>query len=161
MNTRHDARLWAVQFLYQREFNPGDLQEALDLFWVERKTTEKMRAFADELIAGAIEHRVELDALLQKYALNWEVRRIGAVERNIMRVALFEMQHRADIPPVVSINEAVDLAKELSSEESGRFVNGILDRARKDIDRSARVARQPPGAVSSPVRNPRAAEPQK
>jgi N utilization substance protein B len=64
---------------------------------------------------------------------------MGAVDRNVMRIALFEMMHRPDIPPVVSINEAVDLAKELSSEESGRFVNGVLDRARKDLDRPARA----------------------
>jgi N utilization substance protein B len=83
---------------------------------------------------------------LQRYAENWDLKRMGAVDRNVMRVALFEMLHRTDIPPVVSINEAVDLAKELSSDESGRFVNGILDRARRDISRPARAA-----AVVSPA----------
>jgi transcription antitermination protein NusB len=149
MSGRHESRSWAVQFLFQRDFNQGDLREALDEFWKERKTAAKLRTFAEELIAGVETARPELDALLQKYAENWDVHRMGGVDRNAMRVALFEMLHRPDIPPVVSINEAVDLAKEFGGDESGRFVNGILDRARKDIDRPARTSADAP--VPSPT----------
>ena len=140
MNTRHDARLWAVQFLFQREFNLNEMDAALADFWAERKPSDKVKEFTEQLINGVLQDRPHLDELLQKYAQNWEVKRMGAVERNIMRLSLFEMLKRDDIPPVVSINEAVELAKELSSDESGRFVNGILDRARKDLDRPARAA---------------------
>lgn len=140
MSGRHDARTFAVQFLFQRDFNQGDLEPALVDFWAERPCDDKVRQFAAELIHGVEAQRADLDARLQRYAENWDVRRMGAVDRNIMRMALFEMLHRKDIPPVVSINEAVDLAKELSSEESGRFVNGILDRARRDLDRPSRAA---------------------
>ena len=134
--------MWAVQFLFQRDFNGGELQEALDHFLAdsERKCSEKLRNFCVELIRGVEERKAELDAHLQRFADNWDLKRMGGVDRNVMRVALFEMLHRPDIPPVVSINEAIELAKELSSEESGKFVNGILDRIRKDLKRPARAA---------------------
>lgn len=138
---RHESRMWAVQFLFQRDFNRNDIDEALTDFWEERKPGPALRQFAEELIRGVEPLKVELDQLIQKYAEHWNVARMGAVDRNVMRVALFEMLHRTDIPPVVSINEAVELAKELSGDESGKFVNGILDRASKDINRPARTVR--------------------
>lgn len=135
---RHEARLWAVQFLFQRDFNDGEMADALDDFWVERTPGPAIRQFCEELIKGVEAHKAELDKHIQQFAEHWNVNRMGAVDRNVMRVAMFEMLHRPDIPPVVSINEAVEIAKELSGEESGKFVNGILDRARKDIGRPAR-----------------------
>lgn len=140
MTKRHEARLWAVQFLFQRDFNHGDLEQALEDFWSERKAGPKARAFAEQLIRGVESHRDELDARIQQYAENWDLKRMGAVDRNAMRVALYEMLYCPDIPPVVSINEAVEIAKELSGRESGRFVNGILDRALKDLNRPSRTS---------------------
>jgi N utilization substance protein B len=140
MSSRHDARLWAVQFLFQRDFNDTELEAALDVFWQERKANPNARVFCEALIRGVELYRDEIDERLRNYAEHWSLERMGAVDRNIMRVALFEMLFCKEIPPVVSINEAVDLAKELSGRESGKFVNGILDRARKDLDRPARVS---------------------
>ena len=140
MSSRHDARLWAVQFLFQRDFNDTELESALSDFWPERKAGAHARVFSEALIRGVELYRDEIDERLRKYAEHWSLERMGAVDRNIMRVALFEMLFCKDIPPVVSINEAVDLAKELSGRESGKFVNGILDRARQDVDRPARVS---------------------
>ena len=140
MSRRHEARLWAVQFLFQRDFNNDDLDQALSDFWADRKCTPKARAFAEQLIRGVEQKRDELDQRIQRYAENWDLRRMGAVDRNAMRVALYEMLYCPDIPPVVSINEAVDIAKELSSRDSGKFVNGILDRALRDLDRPQRTA---------------------
>jgi len=140
MSGRHEARTMAVQFLFQRDFNQGDLQPALDDFWAEHKAGGKVKAFAEQLIRGVERERAHLDDQLVKYAANWDIKRMGAVDRNVMRVALFEMNFCPDIPPVVTINEAIDVAKELSSDESGKFVNGILDRARKEMDRPARAA---------------------
>lgn len=137
MTGRHESRTLAVQFLFQRDFNQGDLEEALADFWPEHKSGPKVRQFAEELIRGVEAERAKLDELLAKFAANWDVKRMGAVDRNVMRLALYEMNFRKDVPPVVSINEAIDLAKELSSDESGKFVNGILDRARKELDPSA------------------------
>lgn len=140
MSGRHDGRTLAVQFLFQRDFNTGDLDEALQQFWSDHDASGKVREFAEALIRGVETNRADLDQRLQTCADHWDIHRMGGVDRNVMRVALFEMLHRSDIPPVVSINEAVDLAKELSSDESGRFVNGILDRARRDVQRPARAA---------------------
>lgn len=144
MSARHQARVLAVQFLFQRDFNPGDLAEALADFWEGRTAAAAVRAFAEELIRGVETHRAELDERLRAYAEHWDLERMGAVDRNIMRVALYEMRRRADIPPVVSINEAVELAKEFSGLESGKFVNGILDRAARDVRRPPRAGRADP-----------------
>lgn len=141
MTGRHEARLMAVQFLFQVDFNGGELPEALAEFWSGRKAGPKIRTFMEELVHGVLDNKAAIDEQVVRYAANWDIARMGGVDRNVMRVALFEMLHRDDIPPVVSINEAVDIAKELSSEESGKFVNGILDRARKDMTRPARAVR--------------------
>lgn len=138
---RHESRMWAVQFLFQRDFNQGDMADALSDFWSERNAGPALRQFAEELIKGVEAHKEELDQRIQKYAEHWNVARMVAVDRNVMRVAIFEMLYRSDIPPVVSINEAVELAKELSGDDSGKFVNGILDRASRDIDRPGRTAK--------------------
>lgn len=146
MGGRHEARQWAVQFLFQRDFNRGDIEAALAEFWLDKKSGEKARLFAEELIQGVESKKEELDSLIRKYAEHWDVKRMGAVDRNVMRVALFEMTYRPDIPPVVSINEAVEIAKDLSGVESGKFVNGILDRVRKEQDRPDRAVA--PGIAS-------------
>lgn len=147
MSGRHEGRTLAVQFLFQRDINTGDLEEALAQFWVDNEVGKRVREFAESIIRGVELRRDELDRILQSCAEHWDVRRMGGVDRNVMRVALFEMLYRPDIPPAVSINEAVELAKELSSDESGRFVNGILDRARRELKRPAREAAAPASAA--------------
>jgi len=140
MTTRRFGREWAVQFLFQHDFNAGDKERALEDFWGMQNVAPPSRPFATELIQGVLEHLHELDERIQGYADHWDVKRLNAVDRNVIRLALFEMLFRPDIPPVVSINEAVDIAKRFSSNESGKFVNGILDRACKDMPRSSREA---------------------
>ncbi|MEY2407959.1 MAG: transcription antitermination protein NusB [Verrucomicrobiota bacterium] len=164
MGKRREARERAVQFLFQNDLNPPEnLDEALAQFWEAQRTAaiaeEKegkatwgepvdlpppgddelaMRQFAEPLIRGALIHRDEADGFIRKYCKNWDLPRIAAVDRNILRLAIYEMLHREDIPPVVSINEAVDIAKRFSTEDSGRFVNGILDSVKKELMRPAR-----------------------
>jgi transcription antitermination protein NusB len=94
-----------------------------------------------------VAHLPEIDERIRRYCENYEFRRISAVDRNVLRLAIYEMLYRDDIPPVVSINEAIELAKAYGGADSGRFVNGILDRIRKDLDRPARdpVKRQASG----------------
>lgn len=137
---RHEARVFAVQFLFQRDFNREDFDPALALFWEGRKTSPLVRRFADELIAGVETNRPRIDERLGQLAEHWDLHRMGAVDRAILREGLFELLFRPDIPPVVTINEAVELAKEFSGLESGRFINGILDRAATALDRPARCA---------------------
>jgi transcription antitermination protein NusB len=163
MGKRREARERAVQFLFQHDLNPpDDLEAALEQFWESQRTAviaeekgkatwgektelppptsdeEAMRAFAEPLIRGALEHRDESDELIRKYCKNWDLPRIAAVDRNILRLAIYEMLHREDIPPVVSINEAVDIAKRFSTHDSGKFVNGILDSIKGELMRPAR-----------------------
>ena len=86
-----------------------------------------------------LEHQSAIDDAIRQHVKNWELHRIAAVDRNVLRLAIFEMLHRDDIPPVVSINEAVDIAKRFSTEDSGKFVNGILDQIKGELLRPARI----------------------
>ena len=99
------------------------------------------RLFADPLIKGVLQHRDVIDEHIKKHAKNWDFHRIAAVDRNIMRLAIYEMLHREDIPPVVSINEAVDIAKKFSTQDSGKFVNGILDKIKGELMRPGRIVK--------------------
>jgi N utilization substance protein B len=138
---RRLARECAIQFLYQLDMTGGDLAESLERFWeTQENLSPNVRTFAEELIRGALAHLAGIDEKIQHYTENWELPRIAAVDRNILRLAIYEMLHRDDIPPVVSINEAVDIAKKFSTRESGAFVNGILDRLKADLTRPARTA---------------------
>jgi N utilization substance protein B len=132
MGSRRRAREFAMQFLYSFELNPGDLDEHLDEFWVMNPAEEPVRAFASTLVRGTIAHLDAIDELIRRYTLNWELDRIALIDRSCLRLALYEMVYDDDIPPVVSINEAVDIAKRFSTAESGKFVNGILDKVRAE-----------------------------
>jgi N utilization substance protein B len=163
MGKRREARERAVQFLFQHDMNPPeDLEAALNHFWDSQRSAaiaeEKgmatwgqpialppptadeaaVRLFAEPLIRGALDHRDEADALIKKHAQNWDLHRMAAVDRNVLRLAIYEMLYRDDIPPVVSINEAVDIAKKFSTQDSGKFVNGILDKVKGELLRPAR-----------------------
>ena len=160
---RREARERAVQFLFQHEMNqPEDLDKTLEEFWLTQRTNalaEKhqgptwgqqvepppptaedaaVQLFSEPLIRGVIEHRDKIDAEIQKHAKNWSLHRMAAVDRNVLRLATYEMLFRDDIPPIVSINEAVDIAKKFSTHDSGKFVNGILDQVRKELMRPLR-----------------------
>jgi transcription antitermination protein NusB len=162
MGIRREARERAVQFLFQHDLNPPeDLDTALETFWTAQRIAARvddskatwgekielppptadeasLRLFADPLIRGTIQFRDECDEQIKRHAKNWDLHRIAAVDRNVMRLAIFEMLHRDDIPPVVSINEAVDIAKKFSTHDSGKFVNGILDKIKGELMRPAR-----------------------
>ena len=96
MSTRHEARENAVQFLFQRDFNPGELDEALAAFWVQRSPGDNVQRFAEELIRGVESHIQDIDRKLQAYADHWDVERMGGVDRNVLRLALFEILYRSD-----------------------------------------------------------------
>jgi N utilization substance protein B len=139
---RRHARELAIQFLYQFDLCGNDkLDDALAMFWqTQTDIADNVRDFAENLIRGCVSNRAAIDEKLRKYTEHWELPRMAAVDRNILRLAIFEMTCRDDIPPVVSINEAVEIAKRYSTRESGAFVNGILDRLRADLPRPARTA---------------------
>lgn len=140
MGKRRDGRILAVQYLYQHEVAPKqELQPGIALFMAMSEPEAKVRDFALPLIHGVIKQMGVLDEYLKKYSDNWEMERIAPVDKSVLRLALYEMHFCEEVPPVVAINEAIEVAKFLSSFESGKFVNGILDRARKDLTRPARI----------------------
>lgn len=141
---RRDGRVAAMQFLYSWSLNPPqNLAEDLRVFFENLVTTEKPRehyAFGEEVINGVIMNLDEVDARIKQLAHNWEFDRIARIDLAILRLAIFEMLHRKDIPPIVSINEAIDLSKQFSTADSKRFINGILDRLKSQLGRDARKA---------------------
>ena len=144
MGKRRVARQAAVQFHFWRDLHGGGAPEKMDEFWDFCPAKPNVRAFAQPLIDGMVEHLPEIDARISRYVENYEFRRIAPVDRNVLRLAIYEMLYRDDIPPVVSINEAIELAKTFGGPESGRFVNGILDRVKDDLTRPLREAAPPP-----------------
>jgi len=116
--------------LYELDFRPSDLAAVLREFWRDRVVPPEVRAFADDLVRGTAEKIAELDGTIEANAAHWSLARIAPVERNILRLAAYELLFRDDIPERVAINEAIELAKLYGSEESGAFVNGILDQIR-------------------------------
>jgi N utilization substance protein B len=138
---RRDGRVAAVQYLYAWSINPpSNLLEDLRLFFENQDSPRGHYAFGEELIHGAIGAIAEIDGHIRVLAHNWEFARIAKIDLAILRVAIFEMIHRKDIPPVVSINEAIDLSKQFSNADAKRFINGILDRLKDRVGRDARKA---------------------
>jgi N utilization substance protein B len=140
MGRRRSARQAALQYHFWRDLHGGDGPESIEEFWALCPPKPRVREFAQPLIEGMLEHLPELDDRVRKYCENYEFHRISAVDRNVLRLAIYEMLYRDDIPPVVSINEAIELAKMFGGGESGRFVNGILDRVKGDLTRPLREA---------------------
>ena len=129
MRKRSIARECALQILYQYEMNPSALEQVLKDYWVQNpEFEEEVRIFAGRLVLGTTEHLKEIDGIIQRAADNWDLERMAVVDRNIMRFSVYELLFCDDIPPKVTINEAVNIAKKFSQEESGKFVNGVLDK---------------------------------
>jgi len=164
---RREGREVALQLLFHWDLNvqqPLDAKD-LDLFWeilvavapknpgdggaidndsargIHRLNQDRrIRSFATNVLSGVISHQVTIDEKISKYTANYELKRISAVDRNILRMAIYEMLYATDVPPIVAINEAIDIAKKFGTEESGKFVNGVLDRVKLDLTRPLRTA---------------------
>lgn len=132
MRKRTLGRELALQILYQLDLRGEEVMNELDVCLKEAQEVPdaEVSAFARELVLGWWEHRQPIDEKIESAAKNWQLKRMAVIDRNILRLATFEILHRDDIPPLVSINEAIDMAKKFSTPQSGRFVNGILDNIR-------------------------------
>ena len=130
MSARGKARKRALDILFESELRgeaPGSTLAAR-----RERADPPVADYTVELVEGVLAHRERLDELLSTYSEGWTLERMPAVDRNLLRIGLYEILHDPDIPPAVAINEAVDLAKELSTDDSGRFVNGLLARVAED-----------------------------
>ncbi len=133
--SRSECREWALQFLYQAEFVGNRSREDLDRFWDHfHPEGPGVPAYLRELVAGVASHQEELDALIVRFSENWRLERMTVVDRNLLRLAAYELLFQPKIPPKVVINEAVELAKRYGSEDSGAFINGILDQIQKGAE---------------------------
>jgi transcription antitermination protein NusB len=112
----------------------GELEEAAKSFWIERKVAAESRKFAEALVRGTTRHLREIDAVLREGLQHWRLPRIAAVDRSVLRMAVYELLFEKETPPIVVIDEAIELAKRFGGEESGLFVNGVLDGIRKRIE---------------------------
>jgi len=163
VTTRRQARECALQLLFELDLNPGlDREESILRFWQnqyimsknwdnnerdvmamgkpnkpleDQVVSAKMRAFTEARVRGVLDHLQEIDTALETYTSNWEVYRLGTVERNVLRLAYYELAYCPDVPAPVVLNEAIDLAKYFNNSEAGRFVNGVLDKLRIELQK--------------------------
>lgn len=147
---RRKARQFAMQFLFQNDYDECFSEERLELFWSNLsefevnlpsgRKFEKAKEMANKFITKFNDNKKDVDKKIEQFAKNWRLERMGVVDRNLLRLATTEMLFFDEIPPVVSINEAVELAKAYASESSASFINGILNSIKNTLERSARVA---------------------
>ena len=136
---RTKARERALQALYQIDVAATGLDEALSRFWKSFEPVEKeVRELAEQLVRGVAEHRRDLDETIEGVSTHWRLDRMAKVDRNVLRLATYELVHRPDVPVRVVINEAIELGKKYGSESSGAFVNGVLDKVAQQLPPSRR-----------------------
>jgi len=142
MGTRRQARELAMQALFYLDMRNNASIEMLERFCGNFSPSKKSRPFFLKLVNGVLESRDELDALIERFSKNWDIKRMSGVDRNVMRIAVFELLYCDDIPPKVSINEAVDVGKKFGTEESGSFINGIMDSIRLELEEEGKLKKK-------------------
>ncbi len=140
MRKRSKAREYALKILYRIDITKDSFEESTKDFWnnQEIEPDNSIKEFAELIVKGVVNNIKTIDEVITKYATNWEINRMAIVDRNILRAAIFEILFMSDIPPKVSINEAVDIAKKFGDKDSGRFVNGILDQIYRTESKTAK-----------------------
>jgi len=128
---RRAARELAVQAMFGHEFTGEPTAVDLDDFWPEDRSNDEVRAYVTQLVRGVVAHLRDIDARMNDALAQWDPKRVGRVERAVLRIALYEMLYEPDVPAPVAINEAIEVAKAFGSDDSPRFINGVLDRAHK------------------------------
>ena len=135
MGKRRKARESTLQILFQLEFDNTQPEKVIDSFWKNRRATKEIKEHCRWLVEGVTSHRENIDRLIQSVSANWRISRMAIVDRNVLRMAVFELLHEESLAPAIVINEAIEIAKKYSSEEGANFVNGILDAVRKEIQK--------------------------
>jgi len=128
VGTRRKSREIAIQILYQLEINEADIEDAVDTYWDAYQPSGDLKEFSSHILHGVFMHHREIDTIIGKTSNHWSLSRMPAVDRSILRAAIFEILYCPDIPLKVTIDEAIELAKKFGTEKSSAFVNGILDK---------------------------------
>lgn len=134
MGFRRKGREYALQILFQLDITGNEQKTVISLFWKSREALETVRSFAEKIVFGVLKYKAKLDSLISSSAEHWRLDRMAVVDRNVLRVALYEFLWELDTPLVVIIDEAIEIAKKYGSEESGSFINGILDSVKKKLE---------------------------
>lgn len=134
MGRRRRARETALQFLYQLDVRGGDdpAVQASE-FWERHPVDAETRAFAEGLVVGTKQNQAKIDGLIAQSAEHWDLERMSSVDRNILRASVYELLWRPEVPPKVAINEAIEISKKFGTQESSRFINGVLDRIAREF----------------------------
>ncbi len=138
MGLRRVARECALQMLYELDVGKHSKEDILRTFWQMNEHPEKVREFADQLFEGTIRQLKEIDRVIQQHTKHWRLNRMAAVDRNVLRLAVYEFLSGGKTPETVVINEALDIARKFSTQESAQFVNGILDSIKNDLTEKRR-----------------------
>ena len=131
MGQRHKAREHALQGLYMYEVSKSAVENIIEFEWLDGEISGEAEKFAVELIQGVITQIEKIDAIITSYSKNWKFERISIIDKSILRLAIYEILFIKDIPAIVTINECIDLGKTFGGENSGQFINGILDAVKK------------------------------
>jgi len=142
MGKRRKARELALQALYQKDFHGREDLPELVQFWEEQKAGSETRQFAQKLVEGVGGRRVEIDRLIEEHSEHWKLSRMNRIDRNILRIAVLELLEMEDIPCKVTIDEAIELGKRFGANESGAFINGILDQILKSLVRREKISKR-------------------
>ena len=154
MSKRREGRETAIQLLFSRDFTPPGATHEVDAFFEIHNAAPPIRLHAIELYRGVVANLEAIDRRLVGCLENFSLSRLAGVDRNILRLAIYEMFHRSDVPPVVVINEAIEISKRFGTPDSGRFVNGVLDRLKRDLTRDLRHVSSPDQAPAPPSPQP-------
>jgi transcription antitermination protein NusB len=135
LGQRRRAREWALQMLFQIDLTAVAPGEVFREFWLGQEASEETRHFAERLVEGVVRERLELDRVLVGSTENWRLERMAVVDRNVLRLGAYELLFESETPLAVVLDEAIEVAKKFGSEESGAFINGVLDAVRRRIER--------------------------
>lgn len=135
MGIRRKAREYAMQALFFLDMGEECSQDKLELYYRHFSPEPDILPFFQRLANGVLDSREQIDAIIERFSSNWKIGRMSCVDRNVLRISVFEMLFCTDIPPKVSINEAIEIGKKYGTEESGAFINGILDGIRMAIEK--------------------------
>jgi len=133
MGRRRKAREDTLRILFRLEFENKQIEKTLDQYWKSKKASEEIKEYSTWLVNGVISDQAKIDNIIQQVSEHWRISRMAIVDRNILRMAVFELLYEENIAPAIVINEAIEIAKKYSGEEAATFVNGILDAVRKDL----------------------------
>jgi N utilization substance protein B len=143
MGPRRKARECALQILFQLEFNSGDPKDLVRVYWQFQKAAPQVRTFGTWIVETYLDHRPEIDAAIQAASKNWRLARMAVVDRNILRIAVTELLYEPTLVPAIVMDEAIEIAKRYSGEESAVFVNGVLDAVVRELAPAAPKAGEP------------------